>query len=182
MFGTAISLFVYVGSNVGYQVTKQNELSSAWNQQHTAISGQAGKIFDSKRPRLALGQPLAKMNVPTIGFSGIVLEGTTNQVLAGGPGHLEETAYPGEADNVVISNHNSYSQQWGDLKPGQPIQLVTDYGTYTYLMKGSKVVDANDRSVTASTGRPTLTFTTCYPLWAGALARQRYVVFAELQA
>lgn len=183
MFGIAISLFLYVGANVGYQITRQNELSDAWNKQHTtAASNQPGHLVSMHRPRQAEGIPLAKITVPSINFSGIVLEGTNNQVLSGGPGHLTGTAYPGEADNVVISNHNSYSQQWGSLKKGESIDVVTDYGSFTYKVTGFRVAESDDLSISASTGKPNLTFTTCWPLWAGALARQRYVVTADLQS
>ena len=180
MFGSAFSLFIYVVSNVGYQVTTQNQLTSAWDKTHV-VSGVTPGAVAFRRPRLRTGEPLAKISVPSINFSGVVLEGTDDRTLSGGPGHLVGTAYPGEAENVVISNHNTYSQQWGDLKVGQSIQLDTDYGRYVYKVTGFKVIDANDKSVTGSTGHGSLTFTTCYPLWAGALARQRYVVQADLQ-
>jgi sortase A len=178
----AFSLFIYVGSNVAYTASSQSELTTTWDRQHVHSSGIAGQpltlAFD--RPRLADGQPLAKITVPSIGFSGIVLEGSDSKILSGGPGHVDGTAYPGEPNNVVISNHNSYSLSWGNLKAGQDINLETDYGLFTYRVSGFRIVGANDRSVTASTSKGTLTFITCYPLWAGALATQRYVVLADL--
>jgi sortase A len=180
MFGIATSLLIYVGSNVGHQVTMQNQLSDDWNKQHGTAAVQPGQPLTLHRPRLSEGIPLAKISVASIHFTGIVLEGTSTQVLSGGPGHLIGTAYPGENDNVVISNHNSYSQQWGDLKAGDTIDLTTDYGSYSYRVTGFRVANPDDLSISASTGKPTLTFTTCYPLWAGALATQRYVVSAEL--
>jgi LPXTG-site transpeptidase (sortase) family protein len=181
ILGMAFSLFLYVGSNVAYTASSQAELASAWDKGH-ARGGAAGVplTVTFARPRLANGQPLAKITVPSIGFSGIVLEGSDSKILSGGPGHVDGTAYPGEPDNVVISNHNSYSLSWGNLKTGQDIVLETDYGTFTYRVSGFKIVGANDRQVTASNGRPSLTFLTCYPLWAGALATQRYAVLADL--
>jgi LPXTG-site transpeptidase (sortase) family protein len=181
ILGMAFSLFLYVGSNVAYTASSQSELASAWDKGHihSGAPGQALTVAFA-RPRLADGQPLAKITVPSINFSGIVLEGSDNRILSGGPGHVDGTAYPGEPDNVVISNHNSYSLSWGDLKTGQDITLETDYGSYTYRVTGFKIVGSNDKSVTASTGRPSLTFITCYPLWAGALATQRYIVLADL--
>jgi sortase A len=182
IIGMALSLFIYVGSNVAYTASSQSELASAWDKQHTGSTAIPGRplTIAFQRPRLADGQPLAKITVPSIGFSGIVLEGTDPKILSGGPGHVDGTAYPGEPDNVVISNHNSYSLSFGNLKVGQDIVIDTDYGSFTYRVTGFKIVDANDRQVAGSTRRPTLTFTTCYPLWAGALATQRYVVLADL--
>ena len=181
ILGMAFSLFLYVGSNVAYTASSQSELASAWDKghAHSNVVGQPLTV-NFTRPRLAIGQPLAKITVPSIGFSGIVLEGSDSKILSGGPGHVDGTAYPGEPDNVVISNHNSYSLSWGNLKSGEDINLETDYGTFTYRVTGFKIVNANDTKVTAPTGRPTLTFITCYPLWAGALATQRYIVLADM--
>jgi len=181
ILGTAISLFLYVGSNVAYTASSQAELSTTWDHQHghSSVVGQPLTVA-FERPRLADGQPLAKITVPSIGFSGIVLEGSDSKILSGGPGHVDGTAYPGEPDNVVISNHNSYSLVWGNLKTGEDINLQTDYGSFTYRVTGFKIVGANDRKVTAPTGKASLTFITCYPLWAGALATQRYVVLADM--
>ena len=181
ILGTAFSLFIYVGSNVAYTASSQSELASSWARTHSH-GGAAGTplTVGFLRPRLADGQPLAKITVPSIGFTGIVLEGSDSKILSGGPGHVDGTAYPGEPDNVVISNHNSYSLSWGNLKTGQDIVLETDYGIFTYRVTGFKIVGANDRSVNGSTGHASLTFLTCYPLWAGALATQRYVVLADM--
>ncbi|HEV3232149.1 MAG TPA: class D sortase [Candidatus Dormibacteraeota bacterium] len=184
MFGLAFSLFLYVGSNVAYTADSQASLTQQWDQTHVPVAASgddASPVLAFERPRLGYGQPLAKINVPSIKFVGVVLEGTDSRVLAGGPGHIPGTAYPGEPDNVVISNHNSYSLSWGSVKTGDLIELQTNYGSYKYRVTGFKIVDAHDTSVTGSSHpKPTLTFITCYPLWAGALATQRYVVFADL--
>jgi LPXTG-site transpeptidase (sortase) family protein len=163
-------------------------------QSHPAIAtstSDPAPVLTFERPRLAYGQPMAKIVVPSIGWNGVVLEGCTpgqkgcaggtdTYILSGGPGHVGGTAYPGESDNVVISNHNSYSLAWGNAKIDDVIQLQTNYGTYSYKITGFKIIDSKDGSVMASTHRPTLTFITCYPLFAGAFATQRYVVFADL--
>ena len=184
MFGTAFSLALYVGNNVLYTAQSQAQLADSWSASHPTVNATASSDpalpVTFERPRLALGQPLARIVVPGIGWNGIVLEGTRADVLSGGPGHQLGTAYPGEPDNVVISNHNSYSLDWGKARAGDAIILQTNYGTYTYRITGFRVVEASDTSVAAPTGKPTLTFTTCYPLWAGAVATQRYIVRADL--
>jgi LPXTG-site transpeptidase (sortase) family protein len=182
LLGSAFSLLLYVGSNVAYTVNSQAELARAWDGAHPGGGSIAAKslAITFSQPRLADGQPLARVKVPSIGFSGIVLEGTDGRILSAGPGHLKGSAYPGEPDNVVISNSDSFSLAWGNLKAGQDMLLDTDYGTFTYRVTGFKVVGADDHTITAPTGKPTLTFLTCHPLWAGSLAPQRYAVLAEL--
>lgn len=184
LVGLAMSIFLYVGSNVAYTATAQAEQLSSWDHKHTQADEAppaTTQAIPFKRPRLAFGQPLAKITIPAISFSGIILEGTDSRVLSGGPGHLPATAYPGEPDNMVISNHNTYSLSFGNLKAGDKINIEADYGTFSYTITGFRIVNADDKSVTTSTQRPTMTFTTCYPLWAGALAKQRYVITSVMQ-
>ena len=183
VIGAVISLALFVGSNVGHKVTRQNQLNSDWNLSHPPSSSLSpGPLLTQKRSPLPEEQPLARISLPSTNWSAIVLEGTSNQVLSGGPGHLVGTAYPGEPDNVVISDRNSYSQQWSGVGSGQVIQLDTEYGGYAYTITSLRVLEADDLTPTASTGRPTLTFITCYPLYLGALALQRYVVTAALKS
>ncbi len=191
LMGLALSLALYAGSNGAFLLTSQGELASAWDQGHhgTPVGGAAdsgsgiGGLFTIQRPRLAVGQPLAKMSVPAADhWTGIVLEGNDDRVLSGGPGHELGSAYPGEPDNVVISNHNTYSLQFSKVNAGDQIVMDTDYGRFVYRVNGHRVAAPDDRSITGHTGRPTLTFTTCYPLWMGAFAKQRYVITADLVA
>jgi sortase A len=182
LLGSALSLLLYAGSNLVYTANRQGELANAWDRSHPqagpgALSPDAVTFA---RPRLADGQPLARIRVPSIGFSAIVLEGTDGRILAGGPGHLDGSAYPGEPDNVVISNREAFSQSWSNLRTGQDIVMETDYGTFTYRVTGLKIVNPDDKKITAPSGRPTLTFLVSSPLWAGSLAPQRYAVLAEL--
>ena len=189
LMGSALSLGIYAGSNYLYDVSSQGELGSAWDRTHHQATtpapvpsngGDFNGVFAIQRPRLAIGQPLAKMLVPAAdNWSGIVLEGNDDRVLSGGPGHEVGSAYPGEPDNVVISNHNTYSLQFSKLKAGDQITLDTDYGHFVYKVTGFRVTGAGDRTITGHTGKAMLTFTTCYPLWAGAFATQRYVITAD---
>ena len=191
LMGAALSLLIFSGSNAAFDITSQGELAQAWDQSHHGApaavvapthtgSNELGGLLTIQRPRLAVGQPLAKFSVPAAdGWKGIVLEGSDERVLAGGPGHVVGTAYPGEADNMVISNHNTYSMQFSKLKVGDQMIVDADYGHFVYRVTGFKTVAATDRNVTGHTGKAMLTFTTCYPLWAGAFAKERYIITAE---
>ena len=188
LMGSALSIGIYAGSNFAFDVTSQGELAAAWDSGHRAATDTAspaagnvnfGNAFQVQRPRLAIGQPLAKMSVPAVKWSGIILEGNDDRVLSGGPGHEVGSAYPGEPDNVVVSNHNTYSMQFANLKMGDEIILDTGYGHFVYRVSGTRVTSATDRSITGHTGKAQLTFTTCWPLWAGAFASQRYVITAD---
>src|SRR5207248_11543633 len=66
------------------------------------------------------------------------------------------------------------------LTPGDEIDIQTRYGNFRYRITGSRVVSPDDMTVLVpSAPGYQLTLTTCWPLWAGAFATQRYVIFAD---
>jgi LPXTG-site transpeptidase (sortase) family protein len=98
-------------------------------------NGQAGQPT-----LLPLGTPVAVLGIPAIGLRTVVLEGTTGQVLEGGPGHLRDTVLPGQAGvSVVQGRRAAYGgpfSRLGALNPGDVITTVTGQTVATY-----KVID-----------------------------------------
>ncbi len=91
---------------------KQSDVTSALNQQWsngqdptiaTAGDGQARTGHAS----IPLGQGFAKLYVPSFGsdFQFTVVEGTTQDDLAIGPGHYVGTAFPGQPGNFSVAGH-----------------------------------------------------------------------------
>lgn len=119
------------------------------------------------------------MRIPVLGYSAMVYQGVSLNILARGPGHYPTTAWPGHPGNVGVAAHNVYWLSLNRLKPGDRVEIETQHGLYSYEITGSKITDPNDRSVLAATSDDRLTLTTCYPLWAGALATQRLIFFAN---
>jgi len=120
-----------------------------------------------------------EMRIPVLGYSAMVHQGVSLNILARGPGHYPTTAWPGQPGNVGVAAHNVYWLSFNRLKAGDRVEIQTQHGLYTYEITGSKVTDPNDRTVLAATGDDRLTLTTCYPLWAGAFATQRLIFFAR---
>lgn len=128
------------------------------------------------------GVPIAfAIRVPRLNYYSAVVEGVDVGHLALGPGHYPNTPYPGRPGNVGIAAHNSYWLGFGELRAGDKIVLETRYGTFTYLVTGTRIVQPDDRTVFSRASGYRLTMTTCWPLWAGALATRRYVISAEEQ-
>ncbi len=119
------------------------------------------------------------IRVPKLGYSAAVAEGTDSKTLAGGPGHYPETVWPGQPGDVGVAAHNVYWIGFNDLQSGDKIQLETRWGTYTYAVTGKRIVSPDDRTILLQSASPKLTLTTCWPLWAGAFATQRLVIFAD---
>ena len=120
-----------------------------------------------------------EMSVPAIGYRAIVRQGVGTKVLALGPGHYPGTPWPGHAGNVGVAAHNTYWLSFDRLRVGDTVQIRTQHGLFLYQITGWTVVSPTDRTVLAPTTVDRLTLTTCYPLWAGALATKRLVFSAR---
>ena len=144
--------------------------------------------------RRASGGPFAVIRIPAFGddFAGPVYERTDAPELAKGIGHVTGTATPGQVGNFVTAGHRvTYGKPYNrihELRPGDPIIVETDEGTYTYSFTSFRITTADDLGVlapvpdkagvdaTSETGR-WITLIACHPQFS---ARERYVAFAEL--
>jgi sortase A len=130
------------------------------------------------------GDPMAIIDLPTIGVSKYVVAGVETADLKKGPGHYPGTPFPGELGNASIAGHRTtYGEPFrhlDDLNIGDPI-IVTDLlgRKFTYLVSNQQVVGASDSWVVATTDptKAILTLTTCHPEFS---AKQRLIVSAEL--
>ena len=120
------------------------------------------------------------IRVPRLGYFAAVKEGITSSVLYASPGHYPATPWPGDPGTVGVAAHNVYWINFPQLAPGDEIDIETRYGTFKYHVTGSTIVNPNNRSVLIPDAPGYhLTLTTCWPLWAGAFATQRYVIFTD---
>ena len=120
------------------------------------------------------------ISIPKLNYFAAVKEGVSSTVLYDGPGHYPQTPWPGDPGMVGVAAHNVYWIDFPKLQPGDEVDIQTRYGNYRYRVTGSRIVNPDDRTVLVpSTAGFHLTLTTCWPLWAGAFATQRYVIFAD---
>jgi len=130
------------------------------------------------------GDPIAIIDMPTIGVTKYVVAGVQTADLKKGPGHYPGTPFPGELGNASIAGHRTtYGEPFrhlDDLNIGDPI-IITDLlgRQFTYLVTNQQVVGATDSWVVATTDRnkAILTLTTCHPEFS---AKQRLIISAEL--
>jgi LPXTG-site transpeptidase (sortase) family protein len=120
-----------------------------------------------------------EMRIPAIGYMAMVHQGVSLGVLEIGPGHYPSTPWPGQGGNAGVAGHNTPWLGFNRLKAGDRIEIRTEHALYVYELTGTRVVDPNDVSVLAPTQDSRLTMTTCYPLWAGALATKRLAFIAK---
>jgi sortase A len=125
------------------------------------------------------GAAIAALSIPRVDLSAVVLHGSDEQTLRRGPGHVEGTAVPGEAGNVVIAGHrDSFFRPLRYVRLGDDLFLDTPHGRFQYRVTSLQVVRARDLSVLAPTNEEMLTLITCYPFWLLGNAPDRFVVRA----
>ena len=84
------------------------------------------------------GDVTALIRIPRFGDDYVVpvLEGTSDEVLAAGYGHFEDTAAPGEIGNYALAGHRvTHGEPLRDmplLEPGDEVIVETRQATYTY--------------------------------------------------
>lgn len=137
---------------------------------------------DARRFRLSSddGDAIARLRVPRLGLSIVVINGTDASDLRRGPGRHTETFMPGEGELVYVAGHRTtYGAPFSDIdriETGDTISLDLPYGSVEYRVTGHRIVDDNDLSVLESRDREELVLQACHPRF---FASQRYLVYAS---
>lgn len=126
--------------------------------------------------------PVARLSVPRLGESAIVLASGSGQALAFGPGHLAGTPEPGGPGTSVIAAHrDTHFDFLGELDPGDEIVVDrADGAVKRFRVTGSRVVRFDELRVDPSASVHRLVLATCWPLDAVTPGPLRLVVEAEL--
>jgi sortase A len=128
----------------------------------------------------ASGDPIGRLEIPRLGVSVMVAEGSSADVLRKAVGHLTGTALPGSGGNVALAGHRDrYFRPLKDIRDGDEILLTTPQGTFRYRVEWTRIIDPTDLRVLAPTGRPSLTLLTCYPFHFVGHAPHRFAVRAR---
>lgn len=132
------------------------------------------------RPAVKAGDVLGRMDIPRLGLSVAVLQGTKSRMLRLGAGHIEGTPLPGEPGNSAIAGHrDTFFRELKDIREDDEIQFQTSTGLFRYEVDWVKLVAPDDLSVLAPSTESTLTLVTCYPFYFVGPAPERFVVRAH---
>ncbi|TMK97099.1 MAG: class E sortase [Actinobacteria bacterium] len=180
-----------------YTTLRQDHLSSALRRAErappTATERQALQSIGQQSQRIAYlasalqrqagnGSPVARIRIPRIGASFVVVNGTSTSALQSGPGIYPETVYPGIAGTTAIAGHRTTYlapfRHIDSLRRGNRILLHMPYADFTYTVIGKRVVPPTDvHAAVANVGYPRLVLSACTPLYSAA---KRLLVFARL--
>jgi sortase A len=168
----------YVLTQYGEMYLEQKRMAEQWEKEQQRVGGGTS----SERAHAQRGDGLARLVIPKIELSSFIVEGTNRRSLLLGPGHLTNTAEPGETGNAVLSGHrDTFFRHIHELEEGDLVYVERGGKRYAYQVTGKKVVEPNDLSVTHPSADSELTLITCYPTYYIGPAPKRLVVFSKLQ-
>ena len=123
-------------------------------------------------------RPIAKISAPRLKQSNVVLDATSGEALAFGPGHLPGTPMPGERGTTVFSAHRDTHFAWlGELKNGDRVTVEKRDGTKIhYKIRRAWIARFDAPGINADSDEHLIALTTCWPLDANARGPLRYVV------
>jgi len=148
----------------------------------TAPVGQTGQ--DGKL--LAPGTPVAVLEVPSIGLSDVVLEGTTSDVTTSGPGHRRDTVLPGQVGaSVIYGRQAAYGAPFASISQlalGDEITATTGQGVATYTVTGVRFTgDPVPAGLVAGEGRLTLVSGSGLPFLPQSIVRVDAQLTSDVQ-
>lgn len=126
--------------------------------------------------------PVARIEVPRLHRSAIVLAGSSGQALAFGPGHVERTPDAGDRGTAVYAAHrDTHFAFLAGIRVGDSIRVTRRDGrVFTFRARGASVVRWDASGVDADADGHALVLSTCWPLDAKFSGPLRYLVRAEL--
>lgn len=126
--------------------------------------------------------PIARIEVKRIHASAIVLEGSSGQALAFGPGHVELTPNAGERGVVVYAAHrDTHFRFLRNVAIGDEIDVTRSDGkTFRYRADGSSIVRFDNSGIDPLSEGHELVLSTCWPFDALTSGPDRYLLHATM--
>jgi len=174
-----VLLLVTFAYGMWHGFSQQQQLNQEWQQEVGGAPVAPPSHLDRSLQKPVKGIDFA-IRVPRLHYYAAVREGIDSTILFSGPGHYPGTVWPGDQGTVGVAAHNGYWINFPQLAVRDEVDLQTRYGTFKYRVTGTKIVNPGDRTVlVAHQLGYHLVLTTCWPLWAGVFATQRYIIFAD---
>jgi LPXTG-site transpeptidase (sortase) family protein len=126
------------------------------------------------------GDLLGRIEIPRLGMTVAILEGTKSSTLRLGVGHIGGTALPGDPGNIGIAGHrDTYFRSLKDIRASDEIRIQTATGLSRYEVDWVRIVAPNDIGVLAPSAESAITLVTCYPFHYIGAAPERFIVHAR---
>ena len=130
------------------------------------------------------GTKYATLKIPTIGLEQPVYYGANNTILNSGIAHDEKSYFPGEGGSIIYAGHNfsTILANLPKMNEGDAIIVESNYGTFEYVMVGSKIIKETDvEQVPIQKEKEMLMIYTCWQINNKGHATERFGVYANLE-
>ena len=126
------------------------------------------------------GSVLGRIDVPRLGLSYVLLEGTDSRTLDKSVGHVEGTAAVGSTGNISVAGHrNTHFRKLEWIHRDDDIIVTAPNGSrYTYRVEWIRLFTPADIQVLDASHGPAVTLITCFPFEYVGSAPLRLIVRA----
>jgi len=126
-----------------------------------------------------MGEVLGQIEIPSLAFRAVILQGDSPEVLRRGVGHLPGTPMPGEWGNIALAGHrDTFFRPLRQIRPGDVITLQTFAQKFEYEVQSTIIVSPADTQVLEPSEGRELTLVTCFPFDYVGAAPNRFIVRA----
>lgn len=161
---------------------EESRAEAEWDRETAAQSAQnlpSRQILPGRK--IKKGALVGRLSIKRLKSHWIVVEGAGDAELRRGPGHVVETAFPGDEGNCVIAGHrDTQFRILRNVKLGEKITLESGGRKFVYRVITRATISPTDTTSLRPTPIPMLTLITCYPFYYFGPAPQRFVIRAEL--
>ncbi len=123
------------------------------------------------------------LKIESVGIDLPIYQGDDLKLLKKGVGHFAGSYFPGEGGSIIMPAHNTkkFFRHLPEVKVGDEIVIEATYGTFTYNVSKTEIIDYQDPSkLPVQEEHEVLMLYTCYPVNTVGLKTKRFVVFGEL--
>jgi sortase A len=145
-----------------------------WTFQHRAI------ILSPTVPQPQEHMVIGRLDIPRIKLSVMVVEGTGEQDLIRGAGHIPGTgALDGNGNFAIAGHRDTFFRSLRHVRVNDVIELTTAAARRRYVVTNTEIAQPEDVSVLKPAKTATLTLVSCYPFTYVGPAPERFIVHAR---
>lgn len=176
-----VACLLYGGSQLFLTNAQQKQALEKARELISSTGEAKGQDSNSPIDQPQEGDVIGVLDIPRLKQELPIVHGTDEDDLAKGVGHYATTALPDQNDQILLSGHrDTVFRRMGELEIGDELVVEMGYGTFTYKIYETDIVDADDTTVIRSTAPDEiLTLSTCYPFTYVGSAPDRYIIYAE---
>lgn len=156
-----------------------DQAEGKWALEHSLPGDPMTAGLSARPPDSAEGGLVGRIDIPRLDLSAVVFEGTSDDTLARGVGHLSGSASPGERGNLVLAGHrDTFFRELRNIREGDAVTIMGLHGKFQYQVESTAIVEPHQTEVLKPGDGATLTLITCYPFRYIGNAPERFIVRA----